>query len=259
MRHLLRLTLAVTALSFFAPTQPVRAVDHSTFDTLLDKYVEGGYFDYGRLVNNPDDVARLEEYRREMSRVKPSEHPRDEALAYWINLYNASTIHLIVKNYPVDSIRDLGGWVSSVFDKQFIRTTRGTLSLDTVEHGIIRPKYDEPRIHFALVCAAKSCPPLRSEAYTGPELDRQLEEQTEEFLESNMNQFTVDKGSLSLELSSILYWYQEDFGGESGVADYVRDYLPANQAKLIEEGDYSISFRDYDWSLNQAPGPYDLN
>lgn len=252
-------TFALVLLSLLLPAQPVEAVDHSTFNELLIDYVDGGYFDYREFVNNPGDVKKLNQYRQRLSRVEADDLSRDEALAYWMNLYNASTVHLIAKNYPVDSIKNLGGWVQSVFDKKFIPTQRGKLSLNNVEHDIIRPTFDEPRIHFALVCAAKSCPPLRYEAYTADELDSQLADQAHRFLSSKMNQFTLSNGSLSLELSSIFYWYGEDFGGEDGIADYLRNHLPSKQADLIEEDRYGISYRDYDWSLNQAPGPYDRN
>lgn len=257
-----RLTIAsflfVTLLAT-TPVHPAIAVDHSAYDSLLEKHVVGGYFDYEAFVNNPGDLKKLQQYRGRMSQIQPDELSRDEALAYWINLYNASTIHLIAENYPVKSIRDLGGWVTSVFDRQFIPTQRGKISLNTLEHEIIRPKFEEPRIHFALVCAARSCPPLRNEAYTADNLESQLEDQTRQFLESDKNRFTLTDGTLTMQLSSIFYWYSEDFGGEDGIASYVADYRPSNQAEAIERGRYELDYLDYDWSLNQAPGPYGRN
>lgn len=235
---------------------PVASVDHGRYDAILNKYVQGGYFDYDSFVENKTDREKLVQYLDSLSKVNPEQLSRDALLAYWINLYNASTIHLIEKNYPVESIKDLGGWMTGPFEKKFIETSRGKLSLDTIEHEIIRPNYDEPRIHFALVCAARSCPPLRNEAYVGHRLNSQLEDQTKQFLSSRKNRFILVNGILSLKLSSIFYWYSEDFDGESGVARYIADYLSDRKASKIENDNYSIEYRDYNWRLNQAPGPY---
>lgn len=173
-----------------------------------------------------------------------------------MNLYNASTIDLILRNYPLESIRDLDGWFGTIFSKKFIPVGNRTLSLDNVEHDTIRERFDEPRIHFSLVCAARSCPPLRDEAYVGKRLEEQLEDQTITFLKSDKNQFPVRDGRLRAKLSMILSWYAEDFGGEEGVMEFVADYLPERKRKLIGQGDYSGGYFDYDWDLNQAPGPY---
>lgn len=235
------------------------AVDHSQYDQILKSYVDGGYFDYESFASNSESVNKLKDYLEQMSTVQPETLQRNEALAYWINLYNAATIGLVSENYPLDSIRDLGGWVTSVFEKKFIDRGNKKISLDKVEHEIIRPNYDEPRIHFALVCAAKSCPPLRDEAYVGNELDQQLESQTQIFLDSQKNTFKVSGNTLEIKLSKILYWYGEDFGGENGVIEFISPYLDSKKQTMIQNGNFSITYYDYDWSLNQAPGPYSLN
>lgn len=232
------------------------AGDHGSFNAILNEYVEGGYFDYEAFMEDRSARDGLDQYLSEMSRVKTDKLNRDEELAYWMNLYNASTIQLIEKNYPVESINDLGGWLTSPFEKEFIETQRGTISLDAVEHEIIRPTFDEPRIHFALVCAAKSCPPLRNEAYVADQLDDQLEDQTKEFLSSEKNNFILKNRRLNMKISSIFHWYGEDFGGEAGIAQYVAEYLPEKKAKPILNDNYTIEYLDYNWELNQAPGPY---
>ncbi|MFB6345766.1 MAG: DUF547 domain-containing protein [bacterium] len=248
-------SLLIVSLFLGLPLQS-NAVDHTLFDSVLNKYTDGGYFDYSSYVEDPESRQRLDRYRSQMSQVQLKELDGKEKLAYWLNLYNASTIHLIAKNYPLESIKDLGGWFGSPFDKKFIPTTKGELSLNTIEHDIIRPDFNEPRIHFALVCAARSCPPLRFEAYTAEKLDEQLENQARQFIASDKNRFVIQNDQLTLKLSSIFYWYGEDFGGESGLANYLKKYLDDRGKTLIGQGNYSISYLDYDWSLNQAPGPY---
>lgn len=242
-------TLAVPASS---------AVDHSDYGTVLNRHVQGGYFDYEAFMDNRNSRALLDSYLDQMSQVSVDELGEDEALAYWMNLYNAATLELIEEHYPVDSIRDIGGWLSGPWSISFVETQRGTLTLDHIEHQIIRPEFDEPRIHFALVCAARSCPPLRDEPFTGDRLDQQLEDQTEAFLESNKNKFTVKDNEVVMRLSMILSsdWYAVDFGGPSGVADFVAPYLSEQARELIRNDRYRIEHIEYNWSLNQTPGPY---
>lgn len=244
------------ALLGLTPVQ-VDAVEHSEWATVLERHVESGFFDYESFMDNRDSRDRLSQYLDRLSSVNPEELERDEQLAVWINLYNAATLRLIEKHYPVESIRDLDGWISTAFQKEFIDVRGQTRTLDYVEHEIIRPNFDEPRIHFALVCAARSCPPLRHEPYTGERLDQQLREQTEVFLNSDKNQWSVQSGTLMMNLSSIFSWFADDFGGESGVVEFVGERLSEDRKKLVEQGEYQVRYLDYDWSLNQAPGPYE--
>ncbi len=122
----------------------MQTVAHAKYDSILNRYVDGGYFDYKSFPGDQDTVKSLEESLQSMARVAPVQLSQDEQLAYWMNLYNASTIHFIEDDYPVESIKDLGGWLSLPFEKEFIETKRGTLSLDTVELEIIRSRFDEP-------------------------------------------------------------------------------------------------------------------
>lgn len=235
---------------------PVSAVDHSLYDRVLEKHVDGGFFDYEEYMKDDDSRSKLNKYLDEMSAVNTKRLDKPEELAFWINLYNAATIRLIEKNFPVSSIKDTGGWITGPWEISFINVGDRTLTLDQIEHEIIRPNFDEPRIHFALVCAAYSCPPLRHEAYVADRLNSQLEEQAEVFLNSDRNRYTIRENRVQLKLSSIFSWYAEDFGGERGVAQYVAQFYGDSVRKPIEEGRYTIMYREYDWSLNQAPGPY---
>ena len=170
------------------------------------------------------------------SQTNVSSWSRNEQLAYWINAYNAATLQLIVNNYPLSSIQKLDG--GKPWDVKRIKLGGKTYSLNQIENDIIRPQFKEPRIHFAVNCAAKGCPPLRNEAYTSDKLDRQLEEQTKKFI--NNNTFNSVSGS-TLKLSPIFDWYGKDFGDVKKYIGKYRD-VPAGA---------TITFGDYDWSLNK--------
>ncbi|MFB6357179.1 MAG: DUF547 domain-containing protein [bacterium] len=240
----------------FTVAWPGWAIEHEKYATVLQRHVVGGYFDYKEFMGNDDSREKLHQYLSNMSTISPQSLSDKEQLSYWMNLYNASTIRLIENNYPVDSIRDLDGWVTTAFQKEFIEVGKKTYTLDNVEHDIIRERFDEPRIHFALVCAAKSCPPLRHEPYVADKLDTQLRHQTNVFLSSDKNRFSIRENTLYMKVSNILNWYGEDFGGEKGVAKFIGKYRPGQVGKYVVNENYTIQYQDYNWSLNQAPGPY---
>jgi hypothetical protein len=158
-----------------------------------------------------------------------------------INFYNAATLQLIIDNYPVKSIKDIGNIFSGPWDKKVVKLFGNKISLDNLEHDIIRKQFNEPRIHFALVCAAKGCPPLRFEAYTGEKLDAQLTEQVQEYLQSSYG-MVVDYQKNTVFLSSIFKWYDEDF---SSIDDFIKKY------SLIDIKNFNKKWIKYDWSLNE--------
>ncbi|WP_439101067.1 DUF547 domain-containing protein [Congregibacter sp.] len=182
-------------------------------------------------------------------------------LAFLINAYNAWTVKLILKDWPgVESIRDLGSLLRSPWKKSFIPLLGNTLSLDDIEHGMIREpgRFDDPRIHFAVNCASIGCPALRREAYRGDVLDAQLEEQTRSFIgDPSRNRLRGDE----LEISSIFKWYRDDFEQgwrdcdtlEQFLARY-DDALSLSPQEVIQlgNGDIDIEFLDYDWQLNKT-------
>jgi hypothetical protein len=168
-------------------------------------------------------------------------------LAYWINAYNAFTIQLILRNYPLASIKDIAGnipFVNTAWDLSFINIEGHQYDLNDIEHGIIRPNFDEPRIHFALVCAALSCPSLRNEAYTAQKLNSQLDEQARTFFN---NPSKNEISSNSIQVSKLLDWYEGDFtkNGNS-LIDYVNKYTSTTIAP-----DAKVTYKDYNWSLNE--------
>ncbi len=227
---------------------------HPSWTMLLQKHVKEGVVDYAGL---KADDGLIRNYLDSL-RVIPAETfdalPRAERLAYWINAYNAFTVRLVLDHYPVKSIKDIGGLFRSPFKKEFIelRNLRAeTLSLDDIEHGILRPQFAEPRVHFAIVCASKGCPPLRSEAYRAADLEAQLDDQTRRFL-ADRGKNRVDLEARTLHLSPIFKWFQEDFEKSAGsVPRFVARFLDEKSATAIGDGKgWDIDWTEYDWTLN---------
>lgn len=218
-----------------APSAAPVAVDHAAFDKLLETYVDAeGNVDYRGLKGRE---VELDTYLAQLAAVDPAPLSRDEQLAYYINAYNAATLSLIVDNYPVASITDLDG--GEPWDVERVELAGETYSLNQLENDVIRPHFEEPRIHFAVNCAAASCPPLRSGAFTGDRLEAQLEEQTRAFL-TDPAYTSVDGGTA--EVSKIFDWYGADFDDVAAfIGDYRDDVNPNTE----------ITFGEYDWSLNE--------
>lgn len=223
-------------------------VSHKEYNDLLSKYVdEKGLVNYVGLTNN---VSQLDSYLEHLQKNPPSESwSREEKLAYWINAYNAFTLKLILDNYPVESIKDIGSsiqipFVNSPWDIKFIEIGEETLDLNNIEHGIIRKEFEEPRIHFALVCAAISCPKLQNEAYFPGRLSQQLDAAARTFLrDESKNEFV---NASEARLSKIFNWYGGDFKNDGSLVSYLNRYAPI---KLQENA--RIEWKDYDWALNQ--------
>jgi hypothetical protein len=242
--------LIVSACSGISDVQSdSKPVSHSVWDSLLKKHVnDKGMVDYKGMMR---DSTELKKYLDLLSKNHPNEKnwSKDERLAYWINAYNAFTVKLIIDYYPVESIKDIGSsinipFVSTPWDIKFIKIEGEKYDLNNIEHGIIRKEFDEPRIHFALVCAAMSCPRLRNEAYVASRLDKQLEEETTYFFNNpEKNKITADK----VQLSKLLDWYWGDFKNtaESRV-EYVNRY-----SKSKANADATVEFLDYSWKLNK--------
>jgi hypothetical protein len=238
----------VLALSLAAPA----AFDHSAFDALLRAHVAQGSVDYDAFQKSPAFAAYLEA----LARADPAALPEPERLAFWINAYNAYTIQLVNAHGERESIRNINktlGLGKGPWKEEMVRAAGRTLSLDQVEHEIIRKQFREPRIHFALVCAARGCPPLRTEAYTGARLAAQLDDQARAFLARSPEKNRVDVAARTARLSPILDWYRDDFGGsQAAVGRYVAAFLPEGPARrLLESGDFALEYTAYDWSLNK--------
>lgn len=232
-------------------------VDHKAFDALLKAHV----------MPNPDGLNRvdykafkagghasLKGYVANLEKVDIAKLDRPEQFAYWANLYNAKTIDIVLDKYPVKSIKDIslgGGLLAAVtggpWKAKTMRVTGRDLSLDDIEHGILRPTFKDPRVHYSVNCASVGCPNLGTEAFTGAKLEQQLDTAAKAFINSPRG-VRVEAGRTIA--SSIYSWFQADFGGNAaGVLDHARRYAePALKLKL--EGITSIAEFTYDWSLN---------
>ena len=225
---------------------------HALFTAVLHDYVYEGRVDYGGFGRD----ERFSSYLRFLASTDPDTipAPRDR-LAFWINAYNAYTIKLIIDRMPISSIRDISLGLPILFGPWSIDIAAVggvAYSLNHIEHGVIREEFEEPRIHFALVCAARSCPDLRPEAYEGYLLERQLEEETRRFLaDTTKNRFHLKHKTLYL--SRIFDWYEGDFEETAGsLPAFLLPYLEQEWGVLFKSGDFRVEFLDYDWSLNAA-------
>jgi hypothetical protein len=166
---------------------------------------------------------------------------KTKQLAFLINLYNAATLQLIVDHYPVESIKDIGGFFKGPWDQPAVPMFGKTITLNTLEHKIIRPNYHDPRVHMALVCAAKGCPILRNEAYTADQLDAQLDDQSRHYLATPAG-LVIDREKGTASVSSIFKWYGDDF-------ESVPAFLETYSGDSVEG--LKIKYLSYDWSLNE--------
>lgn len=223
-------------------------VSHMAFDTLLKKYVdEKGMVNYRGFKN---DRKPFEEYITQLKQNPPNDEnwSKNEQLAYWINAYNAFTVQLILENYPLETIKDIGSkiqvpFINTPWDIKFIRIGGESYDLNNIEHNILRKNFNEPRIHFAIVCASLSCPTLRREAYKAEILEQQLSSQAKLFL---VDQTKNQIGKNDIKISKIFSWFKADFTKKGSLIDFLNHYSPV-------EIDFKakISHMDYDWSLNE--------
>lgn len=259
--------MVVAFLVFVGPSVAAEAVfdsNHTLYDGVLKGFVKEGLVNYAGLKENPES---LNQYLADLSKVKEQEFKswnELQQIAYLVNLYNAATLRLIVNNYPVKSIKDIGSFFKGPWDQPVVRLFGKTITLNTLEHKIIRVDYDEPRIHLALVCAAMGCPPLRGEAYTSEKLNAQLDDQAKVFLK-NPIKFRIDRQDSTIYLSPIFKWYGEDFVDkltpearldglnktERAVLNFCSRYLSDADQKYLAAGGYSVRYLGYNWSLNE--------
>ncbi len=225
-----------------------KPVTHEMWDVLVKKHVgPDGFVDYKGFIQ---DSAALNKYLRLIETAHPSDKnwSRNEQMAYWINAYNAYTVQLIVRNYPVESIKDIKrglAFVNSVWDIKFIHIQGFTYDLNNIEHNILRPVFKDARVHAAVNCASYSCPKLLKEAYTAERLEAQLDASMRSFINDPVrNRITSDKA----EISEIFKWFKGDFEHDAGS---VRAFLNRFAAvKLTDKTD--IRHIDYVWTLNDT-------
>ncbi len=245
--HIIALVLSILITTATLPAAAGYVVDNGIYAELLARHVQNGVVSYAGF---KADEARLDQYLEVLERIDPERLPREWHIAFYINAYNAWTIKLILTGYPgVKSIKELGSLFRSPWKKEFVRIHGRTLSLDDVEHAILRPRFKDPRVHFAIVCASKSCPPLISEPYRGASLEAQLDRVTSDFLNGPANSKLA---GFSLQVSSIFKWFAEDFNHDV-VGFYLRFARGELKEKLEARRDrIEVQYMDYDWGLNGA-------
>lgn len=244
---------AATAAAGVAPP-----VNHSAFGALLAAHVHDGRVDYRAFAGSPafaDYLARLASARLDALTAA-------ERQAFWINAYNAWTIELVNRHGRPGSIREIrhaldGTPVKDAWREPIVRAGGRTMTLDELEHGVLRGEFHEPRVHFALVCAALGCPPLRAEAYSGPRLERQLDDQARVFLGATPAKNRVEVKTATVFVSPILVWYRDDFGGsDAAIGRFLARYWRDGPEKdLLLSGRYQLRETAYDWGLNDARSP----
>lgn len=223
---------------------------HALYGHVLRTYVMDGLVDYAALKASPGDLNRYLDGLAVVSELEFRSWTGEERLSYLINLYNAQTLKLIIDHYPLKSIKDIGNVLKGPWKQRVVRLFGEIITLEHLEHEIIRKDFNEPRVHFALVCAALGCPPLREEPFVPERLDEQLEEQGRLFMADESKNF-VDAERRVVRLSPIFDWFEEDFVMKSGtVLAFVAPYFPEDQGRWLLKGGFPIEYTHYDWSLN---------
>ena len=230
-------------------------VDHSAFGQFLSDYVEASGDGVNRVRYaevSPEDRQRLDGYIQALAARDPAQLSRNEAFAYWVNLYNALTLQLILDHYPVKSIREIkpNAFAFGPWKMELITVAGVSLTLDDIEHGLLRAHWRDPRIHYAVNCASISCPNLLIRPFGGREVDSMLDLAARAYVNHPRGAKVMPNGKLIL--SSIYKWYAEDFGGdEQAVIDHLLKYAEPALAAEIRAAQ-SIDGYEYDWSLNEA-------
>jgi hypothetical protein len=244
-------------------------IDHTIWDTFLQTYViaphPSGINRLRYAAVTPADRQALQRYVATMQAVPISTYNRREQMAYWINLYNAVTVHVVLAHYPVESIRDIdispgllddGPWGAKLL------TIEGEkVSLDDIEHRILRPLWQDNRVHYAVNCASLGCPNLAPVAYTAANLERLLEHGAREYV-NHPRGVTFEKGELYV--SSLYVWFIEDFGGDrDGILQHLRRYTSRPLVDVLQSYRGGLTFlggaglhHHYDWRLNAPEVPY---
>ena len=219
--------------------------DYTAYAQLLNSYVTEDGVDYAAWAEQAADVAALNNFVTQLGQSDLTTLSRSEQKALYINLYNAAMLQAVLEHYPIESVTQIGLIPFRVFKQDFIPLGAEKVSLDNVEKGILLKEFFDPRIHFAVNCASESCPSLRSEPFTGPNLEAQLDEQTRLFANSD-RAARVDSKGKTIAFSELFKWYDQDFDGQNP-AEYLNRYL-AIKLPL----NYETDWIDYDWSLNET-------
>lgn len=245
-RNLLIIPLFLLVHLFCGATLQAGPVPHTRLTALLKKHVSpGGAVNYKGIIK---DSLQLNQYLKQLSDNPPQKAwSRDDQLAYWINAYNAFTLQLVIRNYPLKSIKDIGSkvkvpFVNTPWDIKFIRIGNEEFDLNNIEHDILRDKFKEPRIHFAIVCASVSCPKLLNEAYEGKQVQQQLEAQARDFINDKSRNKIAPNAA---QLSQVFNWFRGDFTRQGTLTEFLNRY---STVKINRNA--RITYLEYNWNLN---------
>lgn len=247
--------------------------DHSLYDTFLQRFVSNGFVDYNGMQKQRET---LNKYLQSIKQVNPNEFENwsnNEQMVFWINAYNAITLEVILINYPIQwgslisrarfpksSIRQ----INKVWDTVYIKVMGKELTLNQIEHEILRKKFHDPRIHFVIVCASIGCPKLESRAFYADGLEQRLEQAARNFI-SDSKQVRLDKKENTFNISSIFEWFKEDFNAsatahqnyknysksERGIIEFIVSRLSKEDQQFIFNNQPKIKYLKYDWTLNE--------
>ncbi len=232
-------------------------IDHSAWQNLLTAYLSShpsgvNRFDYAALKANAEEAAKLADYLTHLQTHDPRAYPRAEQKAYWINFYNALTVQVVVNAYPVDSIRAIHeSWIplSGPWDDVHAQVAGQELTLNNIEHGILRPIWRDNRIHYAVNCASYGCPNQSPTVFTAANTEELLDASARAYINHPRGVDFVDDDFLVI--SSIYNWYVEDFGNsQENVLAHLIQYAEAGLATRLKDFAGSVDY-EYDWSLNQ--------
>lgn len=230
-------------------------VDHSAWQQLLDRYLLADHpsgitrFNYAAV--SKADLALLDDYLQQLQAIDPRRYAKAEQFAYWVNLYNALTVQRVLHAYPVDSILKVEGGIfrRGPWHKKHLQIANQRLSLNDIEHRILRPIWQDSRIHYAVNCASLGCPNLQPWAYRADQIEQQLKQAAKDYLQHDRGVRLLANGQL--QLSKIFDWYQSDFGeSEAAMLNHLMPYLSAQQQQALHGFSGPIEYR-YDWDLNK--------
>lgn len=224
-------------------------INHDAWDEILTDYARPADDGVNRVDYNgikSKAASELKAYLIALQSVTISEYPRDEQFAYWVNLYNAATVQVILDNYPLESIRDIGLLGQGPWKDKILKVEVRKLSLDDIEHGILRPLWKDVRLHYAVNCASIGCPNLALKAYRASTLEAMLDDAARAYI-NHPRGFARIKGRLVA--SNIFEWYQSDWGSDANVLTHARKYANGDVAAMLSSVK-TIDGYDYDWALN---------
>lgn len=240
MRYAFSFLTVLVALTVSGTAFAEDIISHKPFDQLLKKYTDNGLVDYAGLKANENDLKKFNAYVAAVGTAK-IEGSRDAKLAFYLNAYNATVIKAVIDRYPLESVMKVDGF----FNKITHSVAGQTMTLDHLENKVVRPEFNDARVHFGLVCAATSCPPLRNKAFTEANVQKLLEENTQKFI----TQRTRVEGN-TVKASKLFEWFADDFkANEGSVVKYLAKYLPDYATVL--NGTPTVVFYEYRWELNE--------